>query len=52
MTEQELEAEWRVIYETRLGILCEERQPTEEQLNIATEEADEWFNREIGVLRL
>ena len=36
-------AEWRVIKETRLGILCGTAEPTEEQDDIATKEADEWL---------
>ena len=40
MTEPELQAEWRHIYETRLGILCGAGEPTEEQLAIAQTEAD------------
>jgi len=40
MTDTELQAEWRVIFETRLGILCEDRAPTPEQEHIARTEAD------------
>lgn len=38
--EEELE-EWLHIYQTRLGILCEDREPTEEQRAIAKQDADE-----------
>lgn len=36
----QLMAEWDVTYHTRLGIMCEDRQPTPEQECIAHEEAD------------
>ncbi len=32
--------EWRVTYDTRLGILCEDRQSTPEQRELARAEAD------------
>jgi len=50
MTEEELREEWLYRRDERLGILCGSDAPTEEQLNIATEEADAWFNQEIGIL--
>jgi len=39
-TEAELAYEWRVTYETRLGILCGIATPTPEQEQIARTEAD------------
>lgn len=39
MTRDE-QAEWRLIYETRLGILCEDRDPTPAQVKIARDEAN------------
>lgn len=39
-TSEELLKEWRVIYDTRLGILCEDRSPTPEQSKLARTEAD------------
>ena len=41
-TYEEIEEECRVIIQTRLGCLCEDRPPTEEQLEIAQAEANEW----------
>ena len=38
---EELKIEWKHVYETRLGILCEDRQPIPDQIEIATKEADE-----------
>ena len=32
--------EWHVTYETRLGMLCEDREPTPRQVEIAMAEAD------------
>lgn len=40
LDECELAYEWRVTYETRLGILCEDRAPTPEQELVARMEAD------------
>ena len=42
MTKLEIQTERRVIYETRLGILCGSAPPTSEQIEIATAEADAW----------
>jgi len=38
--DEEFDYEWHVVYETRLGILCEDRPPTPEQEHIARTEAD------------
>jgi hypothetical protein len=40
--------EWKHVYETRLGILCGADEPTEQQVEIATTEADEALNRRRG----
>ena len=40
MTPEELKAEWKYRYEERLAILCGADTPTEEQIKIATDEAD------------
>jgi hypothetical protein len=42
MTPYAILAERRVIIATRLGILCEDQEPTPEQMAIAAREADEW----------
>lgn len=39
-TKSQLEEEWRVIYETRIGILCGGAAPTAEQQKLAKDEAD------------
>lgn len=39
-TKSQLEEEWRVIYETRLGVLCADQPPTAEQQKLAKNEAD------------
>lgn len=39
-TEIDLECERRLVYETRLGILCGSAEPTPAQISIATQEAD------------
>lgn len=39
----EQQKEWEYRYQERLGILCEDREPTEEQKRIAKEEADAWL---------
>jgi len=39
MTQSELEYEYMVILETRLALLCEDRDPTPAQVEIATQEA-------------
>lgn len=41
MTEQELKIEWQYRFEERLGILCEDKEPTNEEYKIAKDEADE-----------
>lgn len=41
-TEEEIEAERRYRIEERLGIMCGDGVPTDEQLEIAVREADEW----------
>jgi len=40
MTDTELKTEWDYIYTERLSILCEDRDPTPEQVRIARTEAD------------
>jgi hypothetical protein len=42
MTESEIQAEWQYRYQERLGIMCEDREPTPEQKAIAYREANEW----------
>jgi len=44
-TKDELAAEWRVIYETRLGILCGTATPTPEQEALARAESDDAVRR-------
>lgn len=41
LTESELEAEFNVTFETRLGELCGKGEPTKEQVAIAFQEASE-----------
>ena len=41
-TEEEIESERRYRIEERLGIMCGADVPTDEQLEIAIKEADEW----------
>ncbi len=41
MTPDELSIEWQVTYQTRLGCLCADAQPTTEQIDIAFMEASE-----------
>ncbi len=43
MTEKEIRAEWMYRKEERLGHLCEDREPTQSQLDIAITEADQWL---------
>jgi hypothetical protein len=45
LTPSELLVEWNHIRSTRLGILCEDREPTPEQIHIAEAEADEHVRR-------
>jgi hypothetical protein len=40
-TDADLDAEWKHLYETRIAILCGERDPTPAQIQIARLEADE-----------
>lgn len=40
MIRQEIKREWNVAYLTALGRMCEDREPTERQLQIAKIEAD------------
>jgi len=47
LTTEEMIAEWRYRYDERLGIMCEGREPTDEQKNIAGQEADEAI-RQLG----
>lgn len=42
LTEQEIQKEWLHRRENRLGDLCGAGAPTQEQLGIATKEADQW----------
>lgn len=42
MTESEIQAEWKYRYSERLGMMCEDREPTMEQKAIAFREANEW----------
>lgn len=41
-TEEQIEEERRYRIEERLGIMCGEGIPTDEQLEVAVREADEW----------
>lgn len=43
MSLKELYEEHEYRISERLGILCEDRQPTAEQMEIAQREADEWL---------
>lgn len=43
MTDVEEREEWLYRYNERLGILCGDGEPTEEQKQIAAQEADEWM---------
>lgn len=45
MTPKELEYEWQVIYDTRLGMLCGSDKPTEFMILIAKDEATEHVNK-------
>ena len=45
MTKTEREREWHVAYETALGRMCDDREPTERQKQIARIEADEWVKK-------
>ncbi len=45
MTPTEQLEERRVIISTRLGILCEDREPMPEQMTISTLEANQWQER-------
>ena len=40
MTEQEIQAEKKYIYNQRIGMLCGEGKPTPEEIEIAVEEAE------------
>jgi hypothetical protein len=42
LTPEEVEAERRYFIEERLGILCGADVPTDDQLDMAIREADEW----------
>lgn len=42
-SEEEIEAERRYRIEERLGIMCGDGTPTDEQLNIAIVEANDWM---------
>jgi hypothetical protein len=42
MTTEEIQAEWHYRYQERLGIMCEDQEPTLEQKAIAYREANEW----------
>lgn len=41
MTKDEIGKEWQYRYQERLGILCEDQDPTPEQRKIARDEATE-----------
>ena len=43
MTMQERRAEWLYRFDERLGILCEDRPATEAQIQMAFQEADDWW---------
>jgi hypothetical protein len=45
-----LKVEWLYIYRERLGMLCEDRIPSEEHLKIATEEATAHCERLISTV--
>lgn len=40
MTAPELQEEWEYRFNERLGIMCEDREPTPEQVRVARTEAD------------
>jgi hypothetical protein len=42
LTDEDIEAERRYRIEERLGIMCGDGVPTDEQLAIAIQEADDW----------
>lgn len=43
MTEaEEIQREWKYRYTERIGILCDDREPTVQQKQLAGREADEW----------
>ncbi len=43
MTDKELKAEWQYRVTERLGHLCEDREPTQAQRDIALTEANLWL---------
>jgi hypothetical protein len=45
MTLTELYTEYQYRIDERLGILCEDREPTSEQRKLAEKEAQEWLRR-------
>lgn len=45
MTLKELQIEWQVCFDTRIGILCGTADPTEKQKQLAAIEADAWFEK-------
>ena len=48
MTTEEIQAEWQYRYQERLGIMCEDREPTPEQKAIAFKEANEWAMEQVA----
>lgn len=40
LTDAEITEEWNYRYAERLGVLCEDREPTDEQKRMARDEAD------------
>lgn len=45
MSLMELEIEWEICFDTRIGMLCGTAEPTEKQKQIAAIEADSWFEK-------
>ena len=45
MTHEQYREEWKVVYQTRLGMMCENGKPTERQKQIAKIEADEHIEK-------
>ena len=42
LTELEIVREWNYRYEERLGIMCEDREPSSEQIMTAAKCAEQW----------
>ena len=43
MTRDEKIDEWNYRFDERLGSLCEDRKPTEAQIQVAFQDADDWW---------